>query len=245
LKSSSRTRSAERPCSRGAASHAAAQVSASIASPKRPAKRRARSTRSQSSAKRSARRADRAQHATLQVGRAAVRVAQLVADGVPGDRVDREVAPLQVLRQRVGEPHAGAAAEGLHIATEGRDLVHPAAPRQHSDSAVLDADRHGAAEDRRTSAGLAAVARSQSSGCSPASASRTAPPTAHVSKPASSSRRAIQTTSAGAGSGCASAITPSRDRGFRVPRDVIHSPKHLAPARIGVTFIVHSNPLRA
>ena len=53
-----------------------------------------------------------------------------------------------------------------------------------------------------TSSGLAAVARSQSRCGWPSSASRTAPPTHHVSKPASSSRSAMRRTVAGGLTGC-------------------------------------------
>src|SRR5690606_18610580 len=50
---------------------------------------------------------------------------------------------------------------------------------------------------RWTSRGRAEVVRSQSSGWRPASASRTAPPTAHAEWPASSRRRAMRRTSGG------------------------------------------------
>src|SRR2546422_3977834 len=54
-------------------------------------------------------------------------------------------------------------------------------------------------KSRRTSSGGAAVARSKSWFSRPSRLSRSAPPTHHVSKPASSSRRAISSTSGGIG----------------------------------------------
>ena len=40
------------------------------------------------------------------------------------DRVDREVAPREILVERRAELHLGVSAVGLHVAAEGRDLVH-------------------------------------------------------------------------------------------------------------------------
>jgi hypothetical protein len=72
---------------------------------------------------------------------------QHVADRVPRDGVEREVATSQVVVDFPRELDDGVPAERLDVATERRDLVHDTVGRQHADRAVLDADGHRAAED--------------------------------------------------------------------------------------------------
>ena len=88
-----------------------------------------------------------AQDRIAQIDQPAVRVAQLLGERVPGEGVNGEVAPAQVLVHRVGEFDHGVPAVGRHVATEGGHLVEHAVARQHADGAVLHADRHGALED--------------------------------------------------------------------------------------------------
>src|SRR5690606_22606164 len=71
---------------------------------------------------------------------------------------------------------------------------------------------------RRTSCGRARVARSQSSAGRPRTASRTAPPTAHVSYPASSRRRAISRTARG---GFSSIRLRARSRPHPLPAELL------------------------
>src|SRR5690606_19354414 len=90
--------------------------------------------------------ADRAQPPRLEVLEPEVRVAQLTRERVPRQRVAGEVAPREVLLDRVRELDRGVAAEGLDITAEGRHLVEGVAD-QHTDGAVLAPDGNGAAEE--------------------------------------------------------------------------------------------------
>jgi hypothetical protein len=144
-----------------------------------------------------------------------VGVVHRVPRGRVRDRVDREVAPREVVVERGAEGDPRVAAVGLHVAPEGGDLVHAAVAVEHAHGAELDAHR---APVRRkspcTSAGRAEVATSQSRLGRPSSASRTAPPTHQVSCPAAVSRATISTTPrGGAISGIGSARCSRRERG--------------------------------
>src|SRR5690606_6491302 len=92
------------------------------------------------------RRADRAQPACTQVLQAREGVEQLAAQRMPRQGIAREVAPREVLDDGVRELDHGMAPRRLDVAAKRRDFVEYAVPAEHADRAVLDADRHGAAE---------------------------------------------------------------------------------------------------
>ena len=140
--------------------------------------------------------AHRAHDAGAQVQLATERVANLTRPRTVRDRVDREVAPREILVEARAELHHRVPPVRLHVAAKGRDLVRDARVVEDADGAELDPDGDGAFRPNRsrTCSGLAGVARSQSSGWPPSSASRIAPPTHHASNPAASRRRAISST---------------------------------------------------
>src|SRR5690606_30603533 len=94
-----------------------------------------------------ARGAHRPQQPPLQIRRATVWIPQFTGERIPGEGIDGEVAPLEILIQGVREGHPRAAAEGLHVAPEGRHLVEVAVAGQDAHRAMLDPDRDGAPED--------------------------------------------------------------------------------------------------
>ncbi len=75
-----------------------------------------------------------------------VRIPDLARGRSPGDRVDREITTRQVLVDRIREFDDGVPSVRLHITTKCRDLVHRPIRTDHSDRAVLDAERNYSAE---------------------------------------------------------------------------------------------------
>src|SRR5438132_10775832 len=59
-----------------------------------------------------------------------------------GDRVDREVAPGEVVSERDAELHYGVPAVGADVPAERGDLVGPLVPVEYRHRAVLDPHRH-------------------------------------------------------------------------------------------------------
>ena len=88
-----------------------------------------------------------AQDAVAQVRQAAVRIAHLLRKRMPGDRVDGEVAPLQVVIHPVREDDARVPSVRLHVPAKGRYLVQPSILPQHPHRPVRDADGHRAAKE--------------------------------------------------------------------------------------------------
>src|SRR2546427_424275 len=74
----------------------------------------------------------------LQVRRALEGILPAVRDGVVGDRVDRVVAPREIVHQRDAELHHGVPAIRPDVLAERRHLMGRAALVQHRDRTVLD-----------------------------------------------------------------------------------------------------------
>src|SRR5690606_10030348 len=91
--------------------------------------------------------ADRPQAPRAQVLEPEVRVAQLLGERVPSQRVAGEIAAGEVLLDGVGELDDGVPAEGLEVAPERGHLVEDAITPEDADRAVFDPDRDGTAEE--------------------------------------------------------------------------------------------------
>ena len=142
LSNSCFTRSADSRPRYGALASIARRVAGSMSNPNRAANRMPRSARRPVLAHASVRVAHRAHDPRVQVALAAERVAQLVAPGRIGDRVDREVASRQVVVERHAEFDDRVAPVRLHVAAERRHLVHRAFAIEHANRSELDADRN-------------------------------------------------------------------------------------------------------
>src|SRR5688572_27682597 len=89
-----------------------------------------------------ARLTDGAQQGVAQIIEAVVRIAQLAAQRMPGNGVEREIPAGQIFLDRVRELNDGMPAERFDVAPECGDLVHHAIAGEHADGPVLDADWH-------------------------------------------------------------------------------------------------------
>ena len=128
----------------------------------------------------------------------AERVAPLVPQRMVGDGVDGEVAAGEILVQRDAVGHDGVAAVGGDVAAEGGHLVQHAPAVEHADGAVLLAHRRRAAEQRGHLCRRAPRWRNRSPRAAGRGARRAARrPRTRPRGPASSSVRAISSTSSG------------------------------------------------
>src|SRR5690606_8284757 len=75
--------------------------------------------------------ADRPQHSAAQVLHSRMRVTDLATQWMPGDGIDREVAPLEIGRDIACKGDPGTTAIGLHVTTKGGHFIEMPIPAEN------------------------------------------------------------------------------------------------------------------